>query len=450
MIVRELDSEQLAAFVARGHRARHFFPHRVVRLAKGGPDGLKLARRMCRPDVQPSQLVELLLYARDSALDGLPPEVFDDDEIAWHEQQFGLPGHVATASVVDDGDALYVTTLVSDLVQRIGRRRELKTRVEKRFKGWAHLLLNAVLDLALDRGADRVLIASADSAHRHTDPARTVQRSLFDRVYELTLRPPFQPVRRGDWSVLDVRRHAGIVVRPQVRTAPVPVDRRTICVAHDIEGGWGHLDRPEVAGRMDGEAPAHLDAMLEIEAHAGVDATYCVLGILVPTLAERVRAAGHHCVAFHSFDHAGADEPGVEAQLGRCREVDYRLKGYRPAQSRLTSELSAGNLVFHNFEWLASSRHSLGSDRAKLADGVVWIPISIDDFALHQGTRYEEWLDDTLATLAQCQTAVLSLHDCYGSLWLPRYRDLLSRLAELGEFATLDQLAARVLLRNSL
>lgn len=434
--------------MAKGHLARNFFPHHVVRLAKGGPDGLKLARRMCRPDVSPSQLLELVLYAQAPALEEFPPEVFFDDELIWHQQHFGLPGHVATASVVAEGPDLYVTTLVSDLVQRIGRRRELKTRIEKRFKGWAYLLLNAVLDLALDRGAERVFVAGPDLAQRHTDPDRVVLRALFDRVYGQTLRPPFRPVRRGTWSMLDVRAHAGLVVRPEVTTIRLPCEPQ-ICVSHDIERGWGHLDDPPMAGRMDSEAPHHLDTMLEIEAAVGVRATYCVLGFLVPVLSARIRAEGH-CIAFHTFDHAGLGEPGVDAQLGRCREVDYRLKGYRPAQSRLTAELSGSNLAFHNFEWLASSQHSLGTQETALADGVVRIPILLDDFALHGGAGYDGWRDAALAMLAGRRTAVLSLHDCYGSRWLPGYRDLLDRLAELGTFRTLDEVAAGVLLDHSM
>ena len=62
-------------------------------------------------------------------------------------------------------------------------------------------------------------------------------------------------------------------------------------------------------------------------------------------------------------------------QLPRCREVDYRIKGYRPPRSQITPELSDRNLLFHNFEWLASMM-------AELA----------------RRARTQSWLDDPAAT----------------------------------------------------
>lgn len=428
--------------------ARDFFPHRVVRLRKGGPDGLKLARRFLGPDVMASQLIELVLYALPPVVDEVPAEVFFDDDIVWHQQQFGLPGHVATASIVDDGGDLYVTTLVSDLVQRCGaRRRELKTRVEKRFQGWARLLLNAVLDLALERGAGRVLVVRSELAHRNTDRSRVVQRTMFDRVYDGTLGPPFEARPGPRWSVLDVGAHAGVVVRAPVQELPMATGPR-ICVAHDIERGWGHLDDPALAARMDAEAPGNLERMLAIEERRGVRATYDVVGFLLPSVVDAVRAGGH-AVGFHSFDHALPDEPDALDQLDRCREVDYRIKGYRPAQSRRTPDLTDDRLAFHNFEWLASSAHSLRTEVPYLANGVVRIPILLDDFALHEGTPYAAWERDALARLAGREVGVLSLHDCYGSRWLGDYPALLARVAELGELVTLDEVAADVLLSRA-
>jgi hypothetical protein len=447
IIVRDLGIESREAFLARGHRERHFFAHRIVRLAKGGVDGLKLARRMCRPDIAPSQLQEIVLCALPPTVSEFPADVFFDDDLVWHQQQFGLPGHVATASVIVDGPDLYIPTLISDLVQRIGRRRELKTRIENRFKGWAHLLLNAVLGLALDRGSERIFIASAEWARQNTDPERLVQPALFERVYGGTLRPPFKPVHGSRWSMIDVRAHAEIVVRGPVSRIPLS-DEPQVCVSHDIEHGWGHLDEPAVAARMQAEAPQHLNTMLELEAAAGVPATYCVLGFMLPGLAERIRGAGQ-CIAFHSYDHAASGEAGADAQLAQCRKVDYRIKGYRPARSLLTDELSDENLAFHNFEWLASSRRSLGIDRPALANGLVRIPILFDDFDLHRGAAYEPWRDKALAELGVHNLAVFSLHDCYANKWLHSYRDLLARVAELGRLRTLDQVAADVLLSRS-
>lgn len=435
-------------FVARGHRARHFFPHRVIRVRKGGPDGLKLARRMCGEQVRPDELRELVLYALPPVVDELPPDLFFDDDLVWHQQHLGLPGHVATGSVVVQGRDLYVPTLVSDLVQRIGRRRDMKTRVEKVLKGWDRLLINAVLDLALDVGAERVLVATGELAHTHTDPARDVRRPLFERVYDGSVGPPFHAERSGLWWSLDVSADAAAIVRPDAASIPLD-DGPWVCVCHDVERGWGHLEEdPAFAARADRSAPEHLDRMLAVEATAGVRATYDVVGFFLPEIAERLHSAGH-CVAFHSYDHAGPDEDGGLDQLGRCRQVDYRLKGYRPAQSRLTDELTDDNLALHNFEWLASSRWSFGFDRPQLANGIAHIPICLDDHDLHLGADYVTWEAAALSSLASVPVPVLSLHDCYGDRWLAEYPSLLAKLGDLGDFRTLDQVAARSLLADS-
>jgi hypothetical protein len=323
----------------------------------------------------------------------------------------------------------------------------VKTRVEHRLDGWARLLLNAVLDLALDCGAERVLVARGELAHRHTDPARVVQRALFDRVYEGTLGPPFRALPATSWSILDVPAHADVVVRAPVAELPVPNGPR-ICVAHDIERGWGHFDEPALAARMDVEAPRHLERMLEIEARADVRATYSVIGILLPAVVDAVRAGGH-ALAFHSFDHALPGEPDAAHQLDRCRDLDYRIKGYRPSQSRRTPDLTDDQLAFHNFEWMASSAYALGTEEPYLANGVVRIPILLDDFPLHEGVTYADWQRDAFVRLAGREVAVFSLHDCYGSAWLDDYPALLRQVADLGELATLDEVAADVLLRHS-
>lgn len=449
VLVRDLGQECREAFGARGHRERHFFPHRTVRLAKGGPDGLKLARRMCGAETRPDELWELVLYALPPALHEFPADVFFDDDIVWHQQQFGLPGHVATASIVERGSDLYLPTLISDLWQRIGRRRDLKTRVENRFAGWSRLLVHAALGFALDRGVTRVLVPSADLAREHTDKARQVQPLLFERIYDHSLGAPFQATRSGQWSVLDVAANADVVLRPPVTAVGLPGEPR-ICVCHDIERGWGHVDDdPSFAARADVEARDHLARMLDVEAQVGVDATYSMAGILVPELAEGVRAAGH-TVAFHSYDHAGPGDEGVEDQLRQCRQIDYRIKGYRPAQSRLTAELSDENLALHNFEWLASSRYSLGATVPALANGVVRIPILFDDFDLHRGARYDEWEQAGLEALATVGTGVFSLHDCYGSTWLANYRELLAKVADRGRLCTLDEVAAEVVLSQAI
>ena len=103
---REATAERIDEFVAKGHRRRDSFAHRVHHLPKCGPDGFRLASWMCGVE-DPEALWELVLYAAPELLEGLPPDLFFDDDIVWHQQQFGIPGQVASANIVLDGDTVY-------------------------------------------------------------------------------------------------------------------------------------------------------------------------------------------------------------------------------------------------------------------------------------------------------------------------------------------------------
>jgi hypothetical protein len=441
-VARDLDAGRRAEFVARGFGGRHYFPHRILRLPKAGPDGYKLAERMCGP-VNPGQLWELVLYALPPVLDELPPEIFFDEELVWHQQHFGLPGQVATVNLVERHPDLYAMVLISDVVQRIGRRRSLKTRVEGRLKGWSRLLVHACLDFALDRGMSRLYVSTADWALQHTDPSRHVQPSLFERVYDLSVGSPFEASRDKNWWLLDVNANASTVVRPQLRRVPMDTGP-DICVCHDIERGWGHRDsEPRFASIAERSSPDHLRRMLEIEADAGVRATYSIVGVLMDEIRSVVEPAGH-VVAFHSYDHS--DGMG---QLDRCRNIDYRIKGYRTPQSRLTAELTNATLLLHNFEWLASSRYSLSLNEPTLRDAIVYIPILFDDYPLHRGEAYETWFTEGIREIVSHERAAISLHDCYGDRWLDRYRELLKTLGDLGRLRTLNEVAADVALEEA-
>src|SRR6202043_3519418 len=115
------------------------------------PDGLKLAQRMCGVN-DPSRLYEIVLYASPPTVDEFPDGLFFEDDIIWHQQQFGRKGLVATANIVLCGQQMFGMVYVSDLVQRISRQRQYKTRVENVFKGWSRLLINALLVFAIEHG----------------------------------------------------------------------------------------------------------------------------------------------------------------------------------------------------------------------------------------------------------------------------------------------------------
>lgn len=447
-------------FVRNGFRQRWFFPHRLYYLPKCGPDGFKIASWMCG-GIHPDQLWELVLFAEPSLVRQFPEELFFDDDIIWHQQQFGRPGQVASANLVVQGKDLYTMVHISDLVQRISRRRALKTRIENRFKGWNHLLLNAILHFASTLGLERILVANADWALQHTDPKRTVQPELFSRIYDRNVHELFMAEAFGPWWAIDVQRNRNRLVVPEWATEEI-TDEKTVCVCHDIERGIGHADSdPAFAREADAHAPAHLEQMLRVEREAGVTATYAVVGTMVPDVRGQIERDGH-CLAFHSYDHrialpnpAGvAVAPEDAEQLRRCREVDYRLKGYRVPQSRLTPELSDENLCFHNFEWLASSAHAFGFREPRLEHRLVKLPIQFDDYPLYRREmEYDAWEAEALNTIERSAYVAFGLHDCYGDFWLPRYAQFLDKVRRLlpptGAFRTMTEVANAVFLRNA-
>ena len=307
------------------------------------------------------------------------------------------------------------------------------------------MLVNAVLNFALERGAKQVRFPNVTLAARHTDRSRQVDFTIFERIYDQTVNGLFSARAEAEWWVLaigDVRDRIVVPARRQEARAA----GRTVCVCHDIERGLGHegID-DEFARQAERTSPNDLIAMREIEADLGVRCTYCIVGSMMNEVRDELERDGH-CVAFHSYDHRVERED----QLPRCREVDYRIKGYRPPRSRTTAELTDQNLLFHNFEWLASAPKPLAATEPVLRSGVVRLPISLDDFSLHTAAMsYDAWEQSALELVSGSDFAAISLHDCYAPTWLHRYRGFLEQIAELGELRTLDEIAARVTLESA-
>jgi len=208
------------------------------------------------------------------------------------------------------------------------------------------------------------------------------------------------------------------------------------------------------------------------EAAADARATYNVVGQIFDEVRSPIDHGGH-CLAFHSYSHrirrlwpltahyhrlrraVGARlnrpiDPRHYDQLYRCRLVDRRIRGFRPPQSRPNAEWSDYNLVFRNFDWLATSDQVLGVSHPILEHGLVKIPIHLDDFSLYRARQpYGEWERQALRRIEASDFTVLGLHDCYADFWLARYRSLLTTLAALGEFKTLDEVADATLLARA-
>lgn len=467
---RSFGSDHLDRLTDAGHSRRDVFEHRAFLLPKAAPDAMVIAQR-CGLEPLPSELFQVVVFAHGDRLDEFSDELWFDDDVMWHRQHFGLRGQVATAGMVIRGDIAHTTAHHSDLVQRIGRRREDKTRVEKRFVGWDRMLMNSILAFARERGVRVVHTPTAELALRHTDQRRRVGAELFDRVYDRHVCDRYRARRTGDWWQIPVADNQDRIVEGTIGVEHRESQRRCVAICHDVERGLGHgVAEPDFVTEAEADSPAALGSMLRIEQESGIRATYNVVGSLLDDIRAPIDEAGH-CIGFHTFDHhvaswrdpvrrfaarltlgwLGTPAPvAIERQPGRCKDVDYRVKGYRPAQSRLGPDVDHRRLVTHNYEWLASSARSLGFDRPRVEDALVVIPIATDDFDLHLGMPYEKWETEILEQAAASELFVLSLHDCYGPRWLPQYPRLVERLTADVDVVTLDQVAASEVLARGL
>lgn len=440
-------------FVNKGYKGRHFFPHRIYHIPKGGPDGLKMSHRMCGIN-DPSCLWEIILYASYQSINEFPEELFFDDEIIWHQQQFGRAGQIATANIVIDDDKLYGMNYISDLVQRISRRRNYKTRIENRYKGWPHILLNSILNFALEKNIKTIYSPTADFVIANTDPSRHVQRELFDRIYDRAVCRRFHPSKKGRWWKIDVDQNSAKLIKPEKKEEIIKIGK-TICLCHDIEKGYGHIGIDQrLVKEAEKKSKEALREMLAVEKEMKIKATYNVLGCLFNELRNSIEKDGH-CIAFHSYDHKIETLESVKGkkhyydQLFKCRQVDYRIKGYRFPQSKITPELSDENLAYHNFEWIASSVNSLKIELPKMQNGIVKIPILFDDYGMYKAMSYDDWENKAINLIKQNDFIGFGLHDCYAHYWLPHYRKFLDKIRNLGKFKTLNEVASEVIFTKS-
>jgi len=325
------------------------------------------------------------------------------------------------------------------------------------------MLLNRILNFAVEKGLKRFYSATADWTIRHIPSSRRVQRDLFERIYDRAVNEQFKASRQGPWCLIDVAANRDRLIAPEKKTETFP-NEKTICLCHDIEQGWGHRrSDPTLAGRAHQASPGNLKDMLAIEKRMNVRGTYNVLGCLFNEVKDSIQQHGH-CLAFHSYDHQTskfwplpkvrerilnllypgiARRPGrVSDQLARVREIDYRTKGYRPARSKLTGEIRDKQLCFRNFEWLVSSAYSLGYQSPRLGNRIVKIPILFDDFDMYKrGVPNDDWERGALAAIRRDHFVAFSSHDGYAQSRLPRYESFLGRISELGTFKTLDEVS---------
>ena len=409
---------------------------------------------------QPNKLWQINLYAYGEYINEFPQDLFFDKDIIWHQQHFGKVGHVALAYVAIEGDMLYGLNYVSDLVQRISRNREYKTRIESKFNGWHHMLLNDIVNFAIENNIKTFYSPTADLAMENTDPNRHVERELFERVYDRGVLEHFQAVKSGKWWVIDVEKNRDRAVIAEKKYEIVEFGK-TVCLCHDIEKGLGHLDVDRsFAEHADRVCMKNVDEMLSIEREMKIKATYNVAGLLFNELRERIEKDGH-CLGFHSYDHKTGGLSAIRSmlrnmlnlpvcELYKLRSIDYRIRGYRPARSKVAADISDRNLCYYNFDWLASSAGSLGVAFPKMQNRIVKIPVLFDDHDLYKRKmKYEDWEEKAMDAIRKNYFVAFSLHDCYAQYWLPHYKEFLRKISGSGEFMTLDEVANKVILGNA-
>jgi hypothetical protein len=431
-------SPPVEIWVAKGLPRRSHFAHEVAWLTKPYPDTfLQLEHRgIDEGGAMNGTAHQLNLYARD--VEDFPDELFSDPTVNWHRQQFGRKGLAAAAGLYEHDGRLFVLLMQSDLCQQIFRRPELrqrcKTRLDNRFRDWPTLLFNAVLDFALARGLD--VVFTPTGAQILGGIQRSVDPALFKRIYDEPPRRYSSRLARVDgaeyWAVplTDAADH---VVRLEAVTAgvdPIPSSRPTLCLFHDIEA-----DVDTAVSRE--QCRANLVRMLTLEAARGIRATYNILGTLFAETRDLVAAHGH-ALGFHTYDHA---PDGVD-QLRRVRRLDLQIRGYRPARSVLTPELTDYRLSYFNFEWLLCSARTLGFDRCRIEHGLVKIPVHLDDYGLQTGElSYPVWMARVRHMLASRPFVAIGLHDCYGHHWLDHYDEFLAEVRDTARLETCDDVA---------
>ncbi|MGD2055748.1 MAG: hypothetical protein PVJ15_03000 [Gammaproteobacteria bacterium] len=466
LIYHELQPQHLSQFLQRGYRRKYVFAHRTYHIPKPAPDAVRLAHWML-DEPRGVKFWTVTLHATGESLSGLPPDLFFNYDLVIHRQQFGIPGHIAFANLAGTGRRLHVLQMVGDPVQRRQRAGRHREHLRNRFRGWRYLLVNSVLDFALNQGYTRVYFPRAELVMRFTGKRKPASNAFLIRLYDQTPAEHFEVTGDDDWWRLDLHSNRHRVIELEKRQQRLE-HVRTICITHDIEHGIGHRTvDPEFARAIDRSAPGWLAGMLDAERVAGCKSTYCVVGKILSEVRDDIEQDGH-CLAFHSYDHVRENmslwqrlplrylrihlfsrlrgyPPAVQLKL--CRQIDYQLRGYRPPNSILSRELHPDNLRYFNFDWLASSSDSLGIREPRFHDGIAYLPIQFDDFPLYRGDcSYAEWEARALAVIEGSEYIAFGLHDCYAAHWLPHYRRFLDQLMSLGEVTTLEAVANELFL----
>lgn len=510
---RIINEDRKEEFFDKGYRKRYFFPHEIYYLPKCASEGFFFANRMCNIG-NPNSLWELILYAWGDIIDEFPEDLFFDNDIIWHQEHFGKPGQIAAANLIIDGDKLYSLDRISDLVQRIYIRKKYRTRINSCFRHWHHMLLNSILNFAVENNLTCIYSPSADfliENFYNGGMKPKVDRRLFDRIYDRDVKMHFDVDQKDGMWTIDVRKNRHKLIMPEKRETIVKNDKKTICVFHDIERGPGNIEvGPVLAESADIDASKTLKNILRIEKELNVKTTYNVVGSFLNEVRASIEKDGH-CIAFYSYNHQISRQPvtdymcdeaailaliskiGYKAtfcinlargllsltpfnyqqssdiykkvvdkvrkqlslppiinQFAACRSVDWRIKGYRHYQPKITSEVSDNDLCYYNFEWIAVDEKTLGA-KPILQNRVVKIPVFCDDYEMYKhNLPYEAWEYKVIERIKQSNFTAIGLHDSNANYWLSHYENFLNKIISMGQLKTFNEVADQVFWNNAI
>ena len=436
----KLDFFQEYKFLEKGFSKEDFFRHTAIFLNKQYPDTiLHMGRRGISFEGQ--KIFQLNIYS--DKIDGLQKEIFFDKQISWHQQHLGNIGLIACAGFYIDKDDIYIVSVQSDIVQQIGKNPKFhncRSKIRIRFDKWYKSIFNALLNYGYKNNIKNIYCTTSELVIKNTK--KQIDFSLFKKIYDYP--STFYNCKKdnGYW-IIKVSDNLDKIIEPD------PVFQKSIMVLHDIEENCGH--EKEILTK--GICEKNLKFALEIEKKHKANTTYSIVGKLFKSKIRLID--DNHSIAFHTFNHDNNDL----GQLEKVREVNLQVRGYRAARSIITSELSDYNLLLHNFEWLVAScaKQSLNSQKCFLENGIVKIPILIDDHRMYDGRSYtnqdrvpyELWLEMVEKIILENDVVTIGMHDCYSNFWIEQYDNFIGEMKRIGNFITCDQIANNIFLNTN-
>jgi len=326
------------------------------------------------------------------------------------------------------------------------------------------------------------------------------------RIYDRNIKMHFDVELKDGMWVIDVKKNQNKLIMPEKRKISIKNHEKIICIFHDIEGEFGNTNaKPVPANFAD-----TLKKILNIEKETNIKTTYNVVGPILTKVRKDIEKGGHS-LAFHSFNHQVSCQPNTNYmqdeteiltplsklgykltycinlvrsllslppvsyqpvlvinrkvqnkirsqlalppiinQFAECRNIDWRIKGYRHYQPEPIENINDKDLCYYNFEWIAIDDKTPDAGPI-LQNRVVKIPVFCDIFEMHQsGISYETWEKAAVERIKQSNFTAIGLHGSYSSNWLPYYSDFVKTISSLGQLKTFNEVADHTFWSNSI